>query len=300
MTLLARRASPRGAPGEPRRIAYLYLLPGLAIYGLFILIPLLHAVDLSFYKWDGITQGTWTGISNYVELVQDPLIQESFVHSLVFVVFYSVIPVGIGLVLAATLTRIPIRGLPLFRTVLFLPQTTAMVVVAVAWRWIYDPDGTLNAVLGAVGLSSLQRGWLGDFTLALPALGVVGSWVMYGLTMILFIAGITKINRDLYDAAKVDGAGPVREFLTVTVPGLRNEIQLGLVITMIAALRAFDLTYVATRGGPGHTTTVPALWVFTNAFTTQNVGYAAAIGVALALLIFAVAYSINRLFESRA
>jgi raffinose/stachyose/melibiose transport system permease protein len=293
------RAPRRGAPGEPRRVAYLYLLPALAIYVLFIVFPLFHAVYLSFFNWNGITQGTWTGLSNYVALIQDPLIQESFTHSLVFIVFYSFIPVAVGLFLAATLTRVPIRGLPIFRTVLFLPQTISMVVIAVAWRWMYNPNGTINALLGAVGLGSLERGWLGDFTFALPALGLVGSWVMYGLTMILFIAGISRISPDLYDAAKVDGAGPIQEFFAVTLPGLRNEMQIGVLFTMIAALRAFDLTYVATLGGPGHSTTVPALWVFTNAFQNQNAGYAAAIGVTLAVIILVVSFTIMRLFESR-
>jgi raffinose/stachyose/melibiose transport system permease protein len=269
------------------------------IYGVFVLVPLLHAVYLSMFDWNGITQGTWVGLANYAQVLQDPLIQEAAVHSLLFIVFYTLIPISIGLFLAAALTRIAVRGMSVFRVVLFLPQTVAMVVVAVTWRWMYSPDGSINQVLGLIGLGSLERGWLGDFTLALPALGIVGSWVMYGFTMVLFIAGITRIPRDLYDAARVDGAGPVSEFFAVTLPSLRNEIQIASVFTLIAALRVFDLTYVATRGGPGHSTTVPALWVFLNAFQTGEAGYAAAIGVTLALVVVVGTLLAMRLFQSQ-
>jgi raffinose/stachyose/melibiose transport system permease protein len=289
----------RDAPGEPRRIAYAYIAPAFLVYGIFVLAPLLHAADLSLYDWNGLTQGTFIGLGNYAQVVQDPLIQEAAVHSLLFVVFYTLIPIVIGLFLAATLTRIAVRGMAFFRVVLFLPQTVAMVVVAVAWRWMYSPDGTINQILALIGLGGLTRGWLGDFTFALPALGVVGSWVMYGFCMILFIAGITRIPRDLYDSARVDGAGPVREFLAVTLPSLRNELQIASVFTLIAALRVFDLTFVATRGGPGHTTTVPALWVFLNAFETGRAGYAAAIGVSLAIVIVVGTLLVMRLFRSR-
>jgi raffinose/stachyose/melibiose transport system permease protein len=296
--MLSRRGRRTEAPGEPRRIAYAYIAPAFAIYAVFVLAPLLHAVYLSFFDWNGLTQGTWIGLANYVQVVQDPLIQEAASHSLLFILFYTLIPISIGLFLAATLTRIRVRGMAFFRVVLFLPQTVAMVVVAVAWRWMYSPDGSINQVLGLVGLGSLERGWLGDFTLALPALGIVGSWVMYGFTMVLFIAGITRIPQDLYDAARVDGAGPMREFFAVTLPSLRSEIQVASVFTLIAALRVFDLTYVATRGGPGHTTTVPALWVFLNAFETGQAGYAAAIGVSLAFVIVLGTMIVMRLFRS--
>jgi raffinose/stachyose/melibiose transport system permease protein len=297
VTTLSRRGRQKEAPGEPRLIAFAYIAPAFAVYAVFVLAPLLHAVYLSCFDWDGLTQGTWIGLANYARVVQDPLIQEATVHSALFIVFYTLIPISIGLFLAATLTRIRVRGMSFFRVVLFLPQTVAMVVVAVTWRWMYSPDGTINQILGLIGLGGLERGWLGDFTLALPALGFVGSWVMYGFTMILFIAGITRIPGDLYDAARVDGAGPIREFFAITLPSLRNEIQVASVFTLIAALRVFDLTYVATRGGPGHTTTVPALWVFVNAFQTGEAGYAAAIGVSLALVIVVGTMLVMRLFQ---
>ena len=134
---------------------------------------------------------------------------------------------------------------------------------------------------------SLPRPWLGDFSLALPTVGLVGTWILYGLALVLLLAGVQKIPTDLYEAARIDGAGPVREFLVVTLPGLRNEIVVVLVLTVTAALRNFDLIYVMTQGGPGSTTQVPSWLVYNQAFVVGAVGGAAAVGAVLAVLIFA-------------
>ena len=185
------------------------------------------------------------------------------------------------------MSRTRVRGLALFRTVLFLPQVIALVVVAVMWRMIYQPDGgLLNQGLRAIGLGGLTQDWLGSFSLALPSVGLIGTWVMYGLAMVLFTAGVQKIPQSLYDAARMDGAGPVREFFAVTLPGLRNEIAVALTLTTIQALRSFDLVYITTGGGPGDATTVPAFEVYNRAFRGGDVGTASAIGVCIAALIF--------------
>ncbi len=287
-------------PGEPRRIAYLYLLPGLLLFCAFTIVPLLHTGWISFFEWDGISEGTWIGLDNYRALVEDPGLRGAFLHAFVLVLFYSALPVLLGLLLTAALSRGSVRGLAGYRAVLFLPQIIPMVVVAVIWRWIYEPSGPLNDVLGALGLDGLQRAWLGDFDLALPAVGLVATWVMYGLCMILFLAGVQKIPQSLYDAARVDGAGPIREFFAVTLPGLRNEIVVALVLTVISALRNFDLIFVTTAGGPGTATQVPALEVYNRGFRVGDVGAASAVGIALTLLIFAITFAITRLGDRRA
>jgi raffinose/stachyose/melibiose transport system permease protein len=279
-------------------VAYAYLLPGLAVFAAFVLWPLLRAGWISLYRWDGITVGEWAGLDNYREVLSDPDLRAAFVHALVLLVFYAFLPVVIGLVLAAAMSRSRVRGLTSFRTVLFLPQVVALVVVAVMWRMIYAPaNGLLNDGLRAVGLGGLAQNWLGDFNLALPAVGLIGTWVMYGLAMVLFTAGVQKIPQSLYDAARVDGAGPVREFFAVTLPGLRNEIAVALTLTTIAGLRNFDLVYITTQGGPGEATTVPAFEVWQRAFQSGQVGSAAAVGLTLAAIIFAFVFVINRLAE---
>jgi raffinose/stachyose/melibiose transport system permease protein len=163
---------------------------------------------------------------------------------------------------------------------------------------IYDPnDGPINETLRAVGLGGLAKSWLGDFDLALPAVGLVGTWVMYGLAMVLLTAGVQKIPKSLYDAARVDGAGPVREFFAVTLPALRGEIAVALTLSTIAALRNFDLVYITTKGGPGDATSVPAYQVYERAFLTGKVGSASAIGLTLALVIFLLSAAINKFAE---
>jgi raffinose/stachyose/melibiose transport system permease protein len=188
-----------------------------------------------------------------------------------------------------------------YRTLIFLPQAIATVVTAVAWKWIYQDEGPISSFLRAIGLDGLvpAAGWLGEPDLALYALGLVGAWIMIGLCTVLFIAGVQSIPGSLYDAARVDGAGPVREFFAVTLPGLRAEIAFALTITVIAALRSFDLVYVMTGGGPNNATKVPAVYLYQRAFQNGEVGAACAVAVMLTLLIFAAAAAIAR-FQTRA
>jgi raffinose/stachyose/melibiose transport system permease protein len=270
-------------PGEPRRVAYLYLLPALAVFGAFVLFPLLHAAWISLFSWDGVTPGTWVGLENYKAVMTNSELRAAFGHALVLIAFYALLPIAIGLLLAAAMSRTRVRGLTAFRTILFLPQVVALVVVAVMWRMIYQPTG-----------------WLGSFDLALPSVGLIGTWVQYGLAMVLLAAGVQKIPQSLYDAARMDGAGPVREFFAVTLPGLRNEIAVALTLTTIQALRSFDLVYITTGGGPGDATTVPAFEVYNRAFRGGDVGTASAIGVCIAALIFVLTLAINQVAEREA
>jgi raffinose/stachyose/melibiose transport system permease protein len=289
-----RRAHAGHAPGDPRNVGWLYVLPGLAFYGLFTLAPLLHTVYISLFSWDGLTGKVYVGLANYSAAIRDPALHSAFVHAGVLILFYAVLPVFIGLVLTAALTRHPIHGFRFFRTALFLPQLIAGVVIAQAWTWIYDDNGPLNRALGLVGLGSWERPWLGDFTWALPSIGAIGTWVTFGLCMVLFVAGVQKIPSTLYDAARVDGAGAVREFLAVTLPGLRNEVIVAFVLTTINALRSFDIVYNTTAGGPGGQTLVPSMYMYQNAFLYNKVGYAAAIATVLAAAIFLLAFIVLR------
>ncbi|MBO0826363.1 MAG: sugar ABC transporter permease [Streptosporangiales bacterium] len=288
-----------GPPGEPRRIGYLYVLPALLVYGAFLLFPLVHSFWISLYDWNGQTLATWVGFANYVDIVRDAELRSAFGHALVLIFFYAVVPIVLALALTAAMSRARVRGLTFFRTALFLPQVVAMVVVATAWSAIYAPSGVLNTVLQAIGLGALARPWLGDFTWALPSVGLIGTWVEIGLALVLFMAGVQRIPRELYEAARLDGAGPVREFFAITLPSLRGEISVALTLTIVAALRTFDLVYIATHGGPGTATTVPAFQVYHRAFETNQVGSACAIGVTLAVVILLVTVLVNRLAEGR-
>ena len=197
--------------------------------------------------------------------------------------------------MAALLGRHRRRGMTVFRVLFFVPQIVPMVAVGITWRWLYTEDGAVNQILRAVGLGGVTRAWLGDFHLALPAVGLIGSWALTGLCLVLFLSGIQKIDGWLYEAARLDGAGAVREFFAVTLPALRGEIAVALTVTVVAALASFDIVFVTTNGSPGDTTTVPGLLVYRLAFTNGQVGLASALAVSLTVLIVAAVAVIQRL-----
>lgn len=298
----SQKARSRGSqPGQRPWTAYLYILPSLLIYAFFILWPIIETLRLSFYEWDGFSAPVFTGLTNYAGLLKDEVFHISLRNNLLFMVFYTLFPIAFALFLTALMTRRRLRGMSFFRAGLFVPYVMSMVVVGVVWRWIYNPAfGPLNQALEAFGLEAWTRPWLGDFQLALPAVGLVGTWVQYGFCMVLFIAGVQRIEEELYDAAKIDGANEFRQFWHVTLPGIRSEISIALVITFIAALRIFDLVFVTTRGGPGNETMVVSLWLYRNAFQMNRAGYAATIAVVLTIIILVVSYVIISLRQRSA
>jgi raffinose/stachyose/melibiose transport system permease protein len=180
-----------------------------------------------------------------------------------------------------------------WRLIFFLPQILPLVAVGIIWRSLYRPDGLVNQLLGVVQLNQ-QTAWLGQWHWALPAVGLIGCWVQSGLCMMLFMAGAGRIDRHLYEAARLDGAGPWREFKAVTWPGLRREVGLALTVTVISALASFDLIYVTTSGSPGHQTDVPALLVYQR-LMAGDLGHAAALAVVLSGLVLLVAWLTGRL-----
>jgi raffinose/stachyose/melibiose transport system permease protein len=285
------------APGEPRFVGLLYVAPALAFFAVFGIWPFVQTVLISFTRWRGIGAQVPVGLDNYADVLRDEDLSMGFVRAGILILFYAILPLCIGLLLAALLSRVRIRGIGTYRVLLFLPQVIAAVVIAIAWRWIYSADGIVNETLRLVGLGDVARSWLGDFDLALPAIGLVGTWLNSGLAMIFFVAGVQKIPLDLYDAARVDGAGPWAEFRAVTLPGLRNEIVVVLTITVIFALRNFDLIWVTTRGGPGDATTTPSVLLYELGFESRRLGTASAIAVLLTVLILLVTILIVRIGE---
>lgn len=275
--------------------AFLYLVPALIFYAVFLLRPTLESAWIALFDWDGISPSTWVGLANFQSVLTDPKIGEALLHSLVFIVFYALLPAALALLVVGIVSRFRVRGLAFYRAVLFLPYILSTVVIAIAWRWIFAETGPLNSALRAVGLGGIARSWLGDFSTALPSVGVIGTWAMFGLAFVLFVSGLQNIPTELYEAARIDGAGPVREFFAVTLPALRGEIQVALVLLVTAALRNFDIVWNTTSGGPGTSTTVPSYFIYREAFTTHHVGRASAIAIVLTLLIFLVVGIVMRL-----
>ena len=267
---------------------YLYILPAFIFYILFVLLPLGDTLFTSFTHWNGISEKKWVGLENYTKNLSNKKITSSIKHSFILIIFYSFLPIIIGLLIAGIMIRVKIHGMATYRAILFLPQILSMIVVGIAWRWIYAPKGPLNSGLDFFGLENISRAWLGSFDFALPFVGLIGTWVMFGFTMILFIAGVQKIPSELYDAAKVDGAGATAEFFNVTLPNLRGEIIVALIFTVTLALRNFDLIYITTGGGPGTSTMIPSMFIYKKAFQMNQVGSASSLGIMLTLLIFSL------------
>jgi raffinose/stachyose/melibiose transport system permease protein len=265
---------------------WLFVAPALVAYGVFVLWPLVQTFKYSLYRWDGVLPARWAGLANFKSVFTDHDLLGVLVHAFELIIFFSGIPVLLGLAVATVMSRVASRRIgSAARAVLFLPQVVPLVAAGIAWSWMLSSTGAVNQAFKAVGLGGVTRAWLGDFGTALPAVGVIGAWVLMGLCTVLLLAGMAKINPTLYEAAQLDGAGPVREFVSITLPSLRQEIGVCVTVTVIAALSAFDIVYISTRGGPGTQTMVPGLEIYQLAFFNREVGLASALAVVLMLLV---------------
>ena len=239
---------------------------------------------------------TWVGLKNYRTVFEVPDLLATIFNAFKLVLFFSIIPVGLGLIVASIIQRVGNgRFGSITRTVLFLPQVIPLVAAGIIWGWLLALPGLINEVLTAVGLESFTRAWLGDFTWALPSVGMIGVWVLLGFCTVLLSTGITKIDPALYESARIDGANWLNEFLSITVPLLKYEIGVCLTVTVINALSAFDIVYVSTAGGPGNSTAVPGVKIYILAFTEQRIGLASALAVLLMILVLVVVLPLQRL-----
>lgn len=270
-------------------MAYLFLLPALLLYVIFVLRPTIEVFILSLYKWNGISPTReWQALANFQKLAADAIFWQAFRNNLIWLVVILIFNVFIGLV-AAALLSMDIKGRVVFRLAYFLPVVQASIVTAMIWRWIYNPDGLLNSSLQAIGLGGLARGWLGDFTWALPALAVAAGWASFGMSVVLLLAGMQGIDQSLYDAARVDGANYAQTFRYITIPGLRNVITIVILLAMIGAFQAFDIIWATTQGGPVRATEMLATYMFKKGIMENEYGYGSAVAVVLAIIILAFA-----------
>jgi raffinose/stachyose/melibiose transport system permease protein len=281
-------------------VGWLFVLPALFMYVVFVIVPLLLTILYSFFRWNGVGPMTWVGLKNYVTIFQVPNLLETIINSFWLVVWFSFIPVILGLIVASVIHRVATGRLgAIARTVLFLPQVIPLVAAGIIWGWLLSLPGLINQILRTVGLGAITSAWLGNFDWALPAVGLIGIWVLLGFCIVLLSTGMTKIDPALYESARIDGASWFREFIAITVPLLRYEIGVCLTVTVIAALAAFDIIWVTTAGGPGNATSVPGIQIYVLAFTQRAVGLASALAVMLMILVVAVIIPIQRLTRER-
>jgi ABC-type sugar transport system permease subunit len=282
------------------RTAWLFLSPGLALFFLFVLIPVVAAFYLSFCRYDIIHSPSWIGAQNYARLWKDIGNHGVFYLSLRNTAQYAVATIPIGMVLAlalALLVNAGLRGVTLYRTTYYLPVVTSLVAVSLVWMWLYDPNyGLLNYGLELVsrGLSLLigrqvllpPQTWLADPGQAMLAIAVMSIWKGLGYNMVIYLAGLQGIPEHLYEAAVIDGATPWQRFRAITWPLLKPTTAFILVVSVIGASQVFGQVYVMTNGGPNNATTVIVHQIFQNAFSFMKMGYASAMAFVLFGLIF--------------
>ncbi|MDT0157949.1 sugar ABC transporter permease [Microbacterium sp. ARD32] len=280
--------------------AYGLVLPAAVFYVSFVLRPIALSAQYSLYDWNGIGAATWSGMDNYVEVFTNPKLVGAILNAFELIIYFSVIPVAIALLAANVIRAVAASRLAgVARTVLFLPQVIPLVAAGIMWSWQLSTDGVVNQLLRLVGLDAVTRAWLGDFNTALPAVGVIGAWVQVGLCLVLILAGMTKVDPALYEAARIDGAGPIREFFSITIPGVRQEIAVCVTVTVISALASFDIIYISTQGGPGESTLVPGLQIFYLAFYQREIGTASAFAIVLMALVLIIVLPLQRILRGR-
>lgn len=279
-------------------IGWLFLLPAVLIYTLFLLVPLGETVVLSFFQWDGLTQPIFNGLANYERLFTDRFFWLSLGHTLTWMVVGVLLTVGMALILAVLVEDGKIRGKQFFRSIFFIPHIMSIAVAARIWTALYEPKyGLINNVLNLLGLESLARIWLGDPQVALPAIIVTWAWHLFGFLFILYVAGLQGLNRELYDAASVDGANGLQVFWYVTLPSLNRIHTMVLSLAIIASLNPFGVVRTMTGGGPFYATEVLPSLLYKQGLVQNHLGYASTTGVILAILTFVVTLIFIRLRE---
>ncbi|MDJ0630465.1 MAG: sugar ABC transporter permease [Rhodobacter sp.] len=263
----------------------LFLIPTLAIYLFFAIYPTLSVIGYSMTKWNGISpEKTWVGFANYTKMFSDRIFWEAFQNTFVWSAVIVVINVGLGLVIAALLSRVW-RGRLILQTLIVLPVVISPMAVATIWRWMLQPKGVINETLTSIGLDGLARPWLGDPDVVLFALAFAHSWSTIGLSVIIFLAGLQSVDEDLYDAAKIDGATTFQAFRYVTIPALRPVTAVVFILTLTAAFKAFDLIWATTKGGPIRFSEILSTYMYKRGALENQYGYGSAIGVALLVIV---------------
>lgn len=268
---------------------YLYLLPAFLLVGGIIYFSVGYTFWLAVIRWDGISpQVEYVGLDNFVAALRDPVLWLTLKHCLIFsaVIF---IQMAVGLV-AATLLRSRIRGRTVYKVIIFLPTILATAVMAPVFRGILAAGGQLNEALHAVGLGALSQSWLGNPDFALYSLMAINVWQWTGLSFILYYAGLTQLEPEISEAARLDGAGNIRLLRHIIVPLMKGTHVTLLILGVMGVLKTFDLVFLVTGGGPARSTEFLSTYIYDRAITRFDAGYGAALSVILLFisLVFTV------------
>jgi raffinose/stachyose/melibiose transport system permease protein len=275
----ARRTASRPVP------PWWFAVPALLLFAFVVLVPSARGVYHAFTDWDGLSPDfAFVGVGNFVEMAADPAARQVIGQTLVIAVAVTVIQNGLGLLLALGVNS-AIKSRNVLRVFLFAPAVVTPIVTAYLWRNLLGPDGAVNSLLAAVGLGSWRQDWLGDPDLALWAVVGVVVWQFAGYSMVIFLAGLQSIPRELYEAAAIDGAGAARRFWSVVRPLLAPAFTVNLMLSIIGGIKLFDQVYALTGGGPGHATDTLSTLIYKDAFTLGEFGYSIALAVVLTIVV---------------
>ncbi len=265
---------------------YVMLLPAFLIYTWIVVQPIIQVFLLSFQKWNGVTTipKKFIGLQNYQRIFDNPMFFKAFGNTIIWVFLIVVCTVAIGFVVAYLLSQ-NIKGRTFFQTVYFLPVLQAFMSTAVIWRWIYQPNGALNALLSQIVGSEVLIGYLGDKTLALPSLAIAHIWSQLGLSIVLFLTGLQTIDTSLYEAADIDGAGFWQKFRFITIPSMVSTTATVVIMMMTGAAKSFDLIKATTDGGPNGATEILATLTYKIGMVQSNYGEGSALAMCLLLII---------------
>ncbi len=277
---------------------YLFICPAVLLYIVFVLYPFLRTFHFSLTDWNGFDPViNLVGIDNYVQLAQDDLFWNALGHNIIWIIVGSIGAIGLGLVLAVLVYNRP-RGFMIYRTVYFLPQVLGAAIVGVLWSMIFAPRrGLLYQIGKSTGIDFLTHGFLGDHNTALLAVLVASIWASIGFFFVIFLAGLQNVDKDLLDAAKVDGANGVQRFWYIIIPQLSHVITMVIALGMIGSLKVFDIVWAMTQGGPANSTEVLGSFAYIEAFLHTNVGYASAIIMVTSALALIMSVGFIRLRE---
>ncbi|MGW4909164.1 carbohydrate ABC transporter permease [Streptomyces sp. NPDC004270] len=262
-----------------------FALPALLLFAFVVLVPSVRGVYYAFTDWDGLDPHfSFVGLTNFSDMFRDPDALQAIEHTLLIAVSITVIQNAVGLLLALGVNS-AIKSRNLLRVFLFAPAVITPIVTAYLWRNLLGPNGAVNSLLGAVGLDGWRQDWLGSPRLALWAVVGVIVWQFAGYSMVIFLAGLQSVPKEIHEAAAIDGAGPVRRFWSVTRPLLAPAFTINLMLSIIGGIKLFDQVYALTGGGPGHATDTLSTLIYKDAFTLGEFGYSIALAVVLTVIV---------------
>jgi raffinose/stachyose/melibiose transport system permease protein len=264
----------------------LFTAPALIVYLVYVVYPILSTLSYSFYSWDGTSDKTFIGLDNYVQLFHDAIFWTSLTNNAWVVITSVFVQIPLGMIMALMLFA-PIRGIRLFSSVYFLPFLMSTVAIGLLWVYMFDPiNGIINQLINFLGFENVA--WLSDENTALIAILLVVVWQFSPFYMILFKAAMVGIGEELYESAEIDGANSWQKFFHITLPLLMPTIVSSSILAIVGSLKAFDIFYIMTGGGPNHATELMGTYMFKQAFINFNMGYASAIAFIMFLIALVV------------